>query len=95
MTTVTIELPDELVARLGSSDDLASQARRALILDLLRRGEISQGTTARLLGITRYDLLDLLAAYEIPSGPLTAEEMQQDIENARRYSEAAHADASD
>ena len=40
--------------------------------DLLRDAHITQGEAAWLLGITRYDILDLMARYSIPSGPQTA-----------------------
>ena len=88
MTTVTVELPDALVELLGSAESLAVQARRALVLDLLRQGQVSQGKAARLLGLTRYDILDLMAEYEIPSGPLTAEETREEIEAVRRLAES-------
>jgi len=88
MTTVTVELPDDLVELLGSAESLAVQARRALVLDLLRQGQVSQGKAARLLGLTRYDILDLMAEYEIPSGPLTAEEMREEIAAVRRLAES-------
>lgn len=81
--TITIELPDALVSSLDSLDGIENRAWQALMLDLLRSGEISQGRAASLLGVTRYDILDLMASHYIPSGPLTAEEMQRDIENAR------------
>lgn len=87
--TITLELPEGLLAALDSSDGLADRAWKALILDLLRDGEISQGRAARLLGVTRYDILDLMASHYIPSGPLTAEEMREEIENARRFSRPA------
>lgn len=89
MATLTVELPGELVAELGSPEELAAQARRALVLDLLREGRISQGKAASLLGITRWDILDLMARYQIPSGPQTAAEMEQDIENARHFGVSA------
>lgn len=87
--TITIELPDDLVAALDSLDGIENRAWKALVLDLLRDAQISQGKAARLLGVTRYDILDLMASHYIPSGPLTAEEMRQDIENARRFSRPA------
>jgi predicted HTH domain antitoxin len=87
--TITIELPDALVDALDSLDGIEDRAWKALVLDLLRDGTISQGRAARLLGVTRYDILDLMASHSIPSGPLTAEEMRQDIENARRFSRPA------
>ena len=54
------------------------------LLDLLRHGTISQGQVARLLGITRWDVLDLMAKHGVPSGPESAEEMRREIDNARR-----------
>jgi predicted HTH domain antitoxin len=87
--TITIELPGELVAALDTLDGIEDRAWKALVLDLLRSGEISQGRAAMLLGVTRYDILDLMASHYIPSGPLTAEEMRQDIENARRFARSA------
>ncbi|MBI4505237.1 MAG: UPF0175 family protein, partial [Chloroflexi bacterium] len=42
------------------------------------------GKAAQLLGLTRWDVLDLMARHGITSGPDTAEEMRQDVEQARR-----------
>lgn len=95
MATLTVELPEDLVVTLGSPEALASQARQAFVLDLLREGQISQGVTARLLGITRYDVLDLMARHQIPSGPMTAEEVDRDLENARRYAQGLRGDGGD
>lgn len=81
--TITLELLEALIASLDSLDGIADRAWKALVLDLLRDGEISQGRAARLLGVTRYDVLDLMALYHIPSGPLTAEEMHRDFQDAR------------
>ena len=81
--TITIELPDALVSALDTLDGIEDRAWKALVLDLLRDAQISQGKAARLLGVTRYDILDLMAQHHILSGPLTAEEMERDIENAR------------
>lgn len=79
---VSVDLPRELRDIVGSPEELARRARRSLVLDLLREGEISQGKAARLLGITRWDLLDVMARYHIPSGPLTPEELERDLEAA-------------
>jgi predicted HTH domain antitoxin len=84
--TITIELPDELLAILGDLPTIGERAREALVLALLRDAEISQGKAAQLLGITRWDILQLMARHRIESGPETAEEMERDIENARRFS---------
>ena len=93
--SITLELPEELIALLGTSDELAGRARKALVLDLLRDAHITQGEAARLLGVTRYEILDLMARYAIPSSPETAEEMRQDIENARRFARSTSTDGGD
>ena len=85
--TITIELPDALVEALDSLVGIEDRAWQALVLDLLRDAQISQGTAARLLGVTRYDILDLMASHYIPSGPFTPEEVDRDIENARRFAQ--------
>jgi len=91
--TVPLELPDELVALLGSTDAAAAKAREALILELLREARISQGLAARLLGITRWDMLDLMAARRIPSGPLTPEDVQQEFGQVARRVNDHHPDS--
>ena len=83
MQRLTLELPDELLDLLGSPEVVAVKVREALVLDLLRDGRISQGQAARLLGITRWDVLDLMAQHGVPSGPESAEEMRQEIDAAR------------
>jgi hypothetical protein len=86
-----LELPDELVALLGETPEAAaSTARQAVVLDLLRHGHISQGTAAHLLGITRHDIIDLTAAYHIPSGPQTIEEFRDEVAAARRHLRTKH-----
>ena len=87
--TIELELPEDLVALLGSPEAAASKAKEALVLELLREARISQGQAAQLLGLTRWDVLDLMARHQIPSGPETGEEMRQDIESARRFGRGA------
>jgi predicted HTH domain antitoxin len=80
-----ITLPADVTALLGATDsDAACRARQAVILHLLREGAISQGRAAMLLGVTRHDILDLMARYDIPAGPRTIEEYQRDIEQTAR-----------
>ena len=83
--TLSVELPEELVALLGSPEAAAAKAKEALVLELLREDRIGQGNAARLLGISRWKILDLIARHRISSGPETAEEMRQEVEDLRRY----------
>jgi predicted HTH domain antitoxin len=87
--TLTLELPDEIVRALGSVEAATAKARESFVLDLLREAIVSQGQAADLLGINRWDLLELMAQRRIPSGPETAEEMAAEIEAMRHYQRRA------
>lgn len=86
MTThpLSVELPAELIALLGPPDAASATIVELLVLRLLGEGRLSQGQAAELLGVTRWDILDLMASHRIPSGPETAEEMRRAIEDAER-----------
>jgi predicted HTH domain antitoxin len=84
-TTLPLELPDEVIALLGSPQAAADRAREVLVLDLLRQGRISQGRAAALLGLTRHDVLRLMVEHQIPSGPVSIDELRTDLEAAERH----------
>jgi hypothetical protein len=73
-----------LIELLGSPEAAAAKAKGALVLELLREARISQGQAAGLLRLTRWEILELMAQHEIPSGPETADEMRREIEDMRR-----------
>jgi predicted HTH domain antitoxin len=83
MATHMIEVSEELVDLLGSPEDLTSKVRESLVMDLLRAGHISQGKAARLLDVTRWDILDMMVRAKIESGPETIEELHQEIQDVR------------
>ena len=83
--TLTLELPEEIVALLGAPETAAARARAMVVLELLREARISQGKAAELLGLTRADILDLMLEHEIPSALRTAEDVQEAFDNVRRY----------
>lgn len=76
---MTLELPEEVVARFGSRAAAASKARELLVIDLVRQGSISQGKAAELLGIPRDEMIDLAGKYEISAGGESAEELLRQI----------------
>ena len=83
--TLQIELPEHIAARLGETLEAATEkAKLAVALHLLWEGVISQGWAAELLGVTRHDIIDLMAKYEIPSGPRTVEEWERERETIDR-----------
>ena len=82
--TIALELPEGLLELLGPPDAIAGKVRETLVLDLLREAQITQGQAARLLGVTRYDTINLMALHSIPSGPETADEAERDFAAARQ-----------
>src|SRR2546428_544625 len=52
MKSIEILVPAEIVSLLGSEDAVRKEAREAFIFDLVRRGKVSKGKAAELLGIS-------------------------------------------
>jgi predicted HTH domain antitoxin len=82
--TITVDLPEDLVAFYESQEELEGKVRESLVLSLLRDARISQGRAAILLGVTLPEIMHLKARHCIPSGPETAEEAEMDVEAAWR-----------
>lgn len=80
MKPVTLELPPELVEILGSEEEARRGAKVALVFDLVRRGKLSRAKAAELLGISLWDLPNLLAQYQIPWFDYSAEDLQRDLQ---------------
>lgn len=76
---VEVELPEELWKLAGFSPAKASaKVRELLVMELLRRAQLSQGKAAELLGLDRWELMDLMAAYQVPATQLTTSELTAD-----------------
>jgi hypothetical protein len=80
---------------LGSPEAAAARAKEALVLQLLREAEITQGQAARFLGLTRWDILDLMAEHNILSGPVTPEEVEAELATIHKLSESGFPRADD
>src|SRR5262245_59275741 len=73
-----LELPDEVVKHVPAKE-LAEKAKEALVMKLLREPQVSQGKAAEVLGISRYDLFELMSKYCIPVIDLTPEELEAEV----------------
>lgn len=66
MKPVTIEVSPEILTLTGWTEPEAKERmQRALVMDLVRRGEISTGKATELLGISRWDIDAILTEYGI------------------------------
>lgn len=69
-----VELPEEL-----KDEEVLKKGREAIVMELLRKGEISQGKAAELLEIDRHALFDLIDKYDIPAIDMTEEELEEEL----------------
>jgi predicted HTH domain antitoxin len=75
---LTLELPDEVVKHIPAKE-LAEKAKESLVMELLREHQVSQGKASEILGMSRYDLFDLMSKYRIPVIDLTPEELEVEL----------------
>ncbi len=74
--TISISLPQNLQV-----DE--QTARELLVLALVEGGRLSQSQGAQVLGISRYDLIDLTSKYDIPVARLSQQDMEQEQTSLR------------
>lgn len=63
-----------------------SKAKEAYLMTLLKYGEISTGRASKLLGISRLEVIELMAKYDISpfDDSMTLEEFQQEITQVKQ-----------
>ncbi len=84
MTSVTIQLPDELPSSLHRSPtELEKDVKLAAAIDWYRRGLVSQGRAAEIAGIARADFIEALAERNIDVVQVEPDELEQDVNRAR------------
>lgn len=76
---VVLEFPVELPEEILQDKEALKKAKETMVLELLRKGEISQGKAAELLEINRHDLFDLMAKYDVPVIDMTEEELKEEL----------------
>jgi predicted HTH domain antitoxin len=85
MADLTISYPPEVLWALQEEpDEFEMEARLILALALYERGRLSSGLAARLAGIPRVTFLFLLGQHGLSPFSETADELEQDLANARR-----------
>lgn len=87
--TITMEVSEELIKFMGSEERIGKEANQALVMDLVRKGKISKSKAAELLGISLWDLPELLSRYEIPWFTYSKEQMEADMAALLKYEKEA------
>ena len=66
MRRLIVEVPDELFDLVGGDENQAGLLMtQAAVAVLLRRRAISSGKASELLGVSRWELPDILSAFEV------------------------------
>ena len=80
-----IVLPEEVVAGFGWQDvDVPAKIREALVMELLRRDQISEGQAAELLKLDRWELLEMMGHYRVSAIRMKPEDVQRELARRRR-----------
>lgn len=59
-----VDLPEEVLAGFGWKDpEVPHKVREALVMELLRRDQLSEAQTAELLRLNRWELLELMGRH--------------------------------
>lgn len=75
MSAVTIQVDDDLAALLYSANQpIERTVREFMVLELYRRGSISSGKAAHLLGMARFDFIQHASRLGIPFIDMTEDE---------------------
>ena len=88
MAMVSLEVPEKLVTFIASDTKEDQVERNAMILyPYIRKGIISHGKAAEILGIFKMDLITLYGRLGLPYIEMTDEEIMEELETVRRLGE--------
>ncbi len=75
-----VSLPQEVVGGFGwNESEVPCRVREALVMDLLRLDRLSEAQAAAILGVARWELLELMARYDVPAVRMSAEELDREL----------------
>jgi predicted HTH domain antitoxin len=85
MSTINIDLEEDVVALLRQSNQPVERAARELIvLELYRRGAISSGKAAQLLSMSRLEFIQYASRLGIPYYTMTEDEWKNERTQSQR-----------
>ena len=76
---LVLEFPPEVLEEDLQDRDVQMKAREGAVMELLRKGKLSQGRAAELLDISRNDLFDLMSKYDVPVMDMSQNEFKKEL----------------
>ncbi len=86
--TITVQVPDDVVEYWETPNELAATLSTLSVVELVRKGILSQGKAAELLNLSRWELMDLLARYDVPTANFSIDELNRQILDASQDNHA-------
>ncbi len=87
MAEVKLDLPPDLLKLLQEMGDVQQTIKECIVLELYRRGEISSGKAAELLGMGRIDFIQYSGRLGIPFFRYSPEELEEELSQMRELLE--------
>jgi predicted HTH domain antitoxin len=85
MPTISFQLPDDVDRRLRRElGDLDAVSKEAALVELYRQGQLSHGSLAESLGISRYEADGFLKRHNVVEDLLTQEEFDEQLNGLRK-----------
>ena len=85
MSTISLDLEEDVVALLRQSNQPVERAAREfIVLELYRRGAISSGKAAQLLGMSRVEFIQHASRLGIPYYAMTEDEWKTERTQSQR-----------
>jgi predicted HTH domain antitoxin len=78
---IVLEFPSDVPENGLQDEDAIKKGEAIIVLELLRKGKISQGKAAELMEKNRNDVFDLMAKYDIPMDDFPKEELLRQIDD--------------
>ena len=86
MSELKFDLPPELFTLLQELGEPAAAVKECVVLELYRRGVISSGKAAELLGMGRLEFIHYAGRLGIPYFRMSAEEWEDELRHNREAS---------
>jgi hypothetical protein len=75
-----VSLPEEVIAGFGWEDaEVPDKLREALVMELLRRDDITEAQAAALLHLDRWNLLETMRRYQVSAIRMSPAELKREL----------------
>lgn len=82
MTIISIELPQTVFSAIRKNpDEFIREMRIAVAIKWYELGEVSQGKSAEIAGLTRTEFINALSRYRVDFMQYSAEELAEELAN--------------